>query len=224
MIDPKLLINGTAIAVGASVEGLKQAGFDKNGFISRWGPLTKARRSGIPCDAVYTAINPRIDLFGDPDARLVALNTQATESEDCYGTFAQAYSYRGSVTAVHLILIRSSAHGLRLKRAVRRWALRELGPGTRSPIKEMPRLKGDHVRKPGFEYMLWADAVSYLLFRGVTASRSCYIFWEGRTVPRQVAALCPQRLENIGDILGEHELAAAVGAAQGFTDNPRAGV
>ena len=63
------------------------------------------------------------------------------------------------------MLFRSSAHGLRLKRAVRRLALRELGPGTRSSIKEMPRLKGDEVRTPGVEYMLWADAGSYLLFR-----------------------------------------------------------
>ena len=224
MIDPKLLVNGTAIAVGASVEGLKQAGFDKNGFISRWGPLTNARKSGIPCDAVYTAINPRIDLFGDPDARLVALNAQATESEDFYGTFAQAYSHRGSVTALHLILFRSSAYGLRLKRAARRWALRELGPGTRSSIKEMPRLKGDEVRTPGVEYMLWADAGSYLLFRGVTASRSCYIFWEGRPVPRQVAALCPQRLEDIGDTLGGHEAVTAGRIAHGLTNGSSAGM
>lgn len=219
MIDPKLMIQGVSIAVGQSINGLKQAGFKRDGLIASWMPLARARKRGLACDAVHSVVNPQIELFGDPDARLVGLDPHAAGRENCYGTLAQVYSRNGIITAIHLLLFRSSAHGLRLKQAARRWASKEIGPGTRSPIRDMPRLMGERVRKPGFEYMLWADASSHLLFRGVTASRSCYLFWEGRAVPGDVARLCPERLEDLGGFGDAHGSEAVVETGHGSPAN-----
>ena len=215
MLDPKLLINGVPISVGQSIHGLKAAGFKKNGFFLRWRLLPANRRLGTPCDAGYSVMDPRIELFGDPDAARLDPKPDLTEEGGFWSTCAQVFSDKGIITGVDLMFLRSSIQGRILKQAVRSSASQAFGPGMRSPTKDMPRLKGDRVRQPGFEHMLWSDNDSYMVFQGVTAGRSCYLSWVGRSVPEQVARMCPVPLES-------NEIGAATPARSWATQYPSA--
>ncbi len=208
MLNIDLLIDGKSVAIGDLAPALLPPRFARPGFFTNRMARSLASRMKSPCDEIYFAKNPRIELFADFETTIIGNDPEGKSSEDIYGTSAVLFLADGIITGAHLQLFESVSRGYYFSRSVRKAALKNIGAGFHSPLQVMRRFKSDRGGGQDAEYITWVDGESYLILQNVPANRNCHIHWALGAPPTNITKACSEafsddRAFGDNDLLGD---------------------